>query len=78
MLAEAEPNDSETWIALGDAYRDLRPKFAEAVDAYDHAEKLLQDAGQARLAAFLRPRAMAGRSKPITGMNPEADIQIWR
>ena len=39
-LVAAEPNDSESWMALGDTYR-AADKFAEAVDAYDHAEKAI-------------------------------------
>jgi tetratricopeptide (TPR) repeat protein len=39
-LAEAYPNDSENWIALGDAYRD-QDKNEAAIAAYDHAEKTL-------------------------------------
>jgi tetratricopeptide (TPR) repeat protein len=39
-LVDANPGDSESWIALGDTYRTM-DKFAEAVDAYDHAEKVI-------------------------------------
>jgi Flp pilus assembly protein TadD len=39
-LTDANPNDSESWIALGDAYRGTN-KFNEAVAAYDRAEKAL-------------------------------------
>src|SRR6185312_8053469 len=39
-LLAAQPNDSEAWVALGDSYR-ASDKFAEAVDAYDHAEKVI-------------------------------------
>ena len=39
-LLAAEPNDSESWVALGDTYR-ASDKFAESVDAYDHAEKII-------------------------------------
>ena len=39
-LAGAYPDDSENWIALGDAYRD-QSNYEGAVDAYDHAEKLI-------------------------------------
>ncbi len=35
-LADADPKDSEAWIALGDAYR-VADKQAEALGAYDHA-----------------------------------------
>ena len=39
-LTAAAPGDSETWIALGDAYRD-GDKSDDAIDAYNHAEKAL-------------------------------------
>jgi tetratricopeptide (TPR) repeat protein len=37
-LVASQPGDGEAWVALGDSYR-AAEKFAEAVDAYDHAEK---------------------------------------
>ena len=40
VLAQAYPDDSENWIALGDAYRDQN-NFDGAIDAYDHAEKII-------------------------------------
>ncbi len=39
-LAQAFPNDSENWIALGDAYRDQN-NYDAAIEAYDHAEKAI-------------------------------------
>ena len=39
-LVAATPDDSESWIALGDTYRAM-DKYAEAVDAYDHAQKAI-------------------------------------
>ena len=39
-LVAADPDDSEAWVALGDTYR-ASDKFADAVDAYDHAEKTI-------------------------------------
>ena len=39
-LAATGPMDADTWIALGDAYRSDN-RFAEAIDAYDHAQKAL-------------------------------------
>ena len=63
-LAQAFPDDSENWIALGDAYRDQN-NFEAAIDAYDHAEKADRHAGQARLAAFLCPRHGGGFSRSI-------------
>jgi len=71
-LVATQPNDSEAWVAMGDTYR-ASSKFAEAVDAYDHAEK-----------AFGRPskrdwpmyyaRAMA-KEKLKRLDDSEADIQ---
>lgn len=40
VLAQAFPDDSENWIALGDAYRDQND-YTAATDAYDHAEKAI-------------------------------------
>ncbi len=40
VLAESHPGDSETWIALGDAYRDA-DRSDDAIDAYTKAEKAL-------------------------------------
>lgn len=40
VLAEADANDSETWIALGDTYRDA-DNYEGAVDAYTKAEKAI-------------------------------------
>ena len=39
-LVTAQPGDSEAWVALGDSYR-AADKYAEAVEAYDHAEKVI-------------------------------------
>ena len=39
-LSQAYPDDSENWIALGDAYRDQN-NFEGAIDAYNHAGKLI-------------------------------------
>lgn len=39
-LADSYPNDSENWIALGDAYRD-QDNDAGAIAAYDRAEKAI-------------------------------------
>ena len=40
VLADADLKDSETWMALGDAYRSAG-KFGDAVGAYDQAEKAI-------------------------------------
>jgi tetratricopeptide (TPR) repeat protein len=39
-LVAADPKDSEAWVALGDTYR-ASEKFADAVGAYDQAEKAI-------------------------------------
>lgn len=39
-LVTADARDTESWIALGDTYRSAE-KFAEAIDAYDQAEKAI-------------------------------------
>jgi tetratricopeptide (TPR) repeat protein len=38
QLAEAKPGDAETWITLGDSYRDAN-RYDDAIDAYTKAEK---------------------------------------
>ncbi len=38
ILAEAKPGDAETWITLGDSYRDAN-RYDDAIDAYTKAEK---------------------------------------
>jgi Flp pilus assembly protein TadD len=40
MLVQGAPKDSETWLALGDAYRETN-KFDDAVTAYNQAEAAL-------------------------------------
>jgi tetratricopeptide (TPR) repeat protein len=39
-LLAADPKDSEGWVALGDTYR-ASEKYAEAVEAYDHAAAVI-------------------------------------
>ena len=39
-LAQTQTGDSETWVALGDAYRDAG-KYDDAIEAYTKAEKAL-------------------------------------
>jgi tetratricopeptide (TPR) repeat protein len=56
-LAEAYPNSSENWIALGDAYRDQDNDDA-AIAAYNHAEKAI-GAPQKRDWPLFYARAMA-------------------
>ncbi len=72
-LAEAYPNDSENWIALGDAYRD-QDNDDGAIAAYDHAEKALGEP-QKRDWPLFYARAMAeDRSKHWD--KAEADVNL--
>ena len=71
-LVAADPHDSESWIALGDTYR-ATDKFAEAVDAYDHAEKAIPTPGKRDWPMFYA-RAMA-KEKVHKLDESEADIQ---
>ncbi|HEX2762031.1 MAG TPA: tetratricopeptide repeat protein [Rhizomicrobium sp.] len=71
-LVTADPNDTESWIALGDTYRSAE-KFAEAVDAYDQAEKAISKPGRRDWPMFYA-RAMAKeRLKRLD--ESEADIE---
>jgi len=71
-LLAAIPTDSEAWVALGDTYR-ASSKFAEAVDAYDHAEKAIAQLSK-RDWPMLYARAMAKeRLKRLD--DSESDIQ---
>ena len=72
-LAAADPSDSQTWIALGDAYRDA-DKSDEAVDAYNHAEKTLATPTRRDWPLFYA-RAMA-EDKAHHWDKAEADINI--
>ncbi len=56
-LAEADAKDADTWTALGDADRGAG-KFADAVSAYDHAEKAIGVAAKKDWPLFYA-RAMA-------------------
>jgi tetratricopeptide (TPR) repeat protein len=71
-LLAAEPNDSESWVALGDTYR-ASEKFAESVDAYNHAEKLIGTPTKRDWPMFYA-RAMA-KEKIKRLDESEADIQ---
>jgi tetratricopeptide (TPR) repeat protein len=72
-LVAASPNDSESWIALGDTYR-ASDKFAESVAAYDHAEKLIGNPTKRDWPMFYA-RAMA-KEKLKRLDDSEADIQL--
>ena len=71
-LLVSEPNDSESWVALGDTYR-ASDKFAESVDAYDHAEKIIGTPSKRDWPMFYA-RAMA-KEKLKRLDESEADIQ---
>ncbi|HEY4078124.1 MAG TPA: tetratricopeptide repeat protein [Rhizomicrobium sp.] len=72
-LVAAEPNDSEGWIALGDTYR-ASEKYAEAVEAYDHAEKTIAHPSRRDWPMFYA-RAMA-KEKLKQLDESESDIQV--
>ena len=71
-LVAAQPNDAEAWVALGDTYR-AASKFAESVDAYDHAEKAIPKLAK-RDWPMLYARAMA-KEKLNRLDESETDIQ---
>ena len=72
-LAASDPADSQTWIALGDAYRDS-DKSDEAIDAYDHAEKTLTAPARRDWPLFYA-RAMA-EDKAHHWDKAEADVNL--
>ena len=71
-LAASEPNDSESWVALGDTYR-ASSLFAESVDAYNHAEAAIARPSKRDWTMFYA-RAMA-KEKLKRLDESEADIQ---
>jgi len=71
-LVAADPNDSESWVALGDTYR-ASEKFTESVDAYNHAEKIIGKPSRRDWPMFYA-RAMA-KEKLKRLDESEADIQ---
>jgi len=70
-LTDANGKDSDTWIALGDAYRGTG-KFSEAVSAYDQAEKALGAPAKKDWPLYYA-RAMA-EDKAGTWDKAEADV----
>ncbi len=72
-LAQAYPDDSENWIALGDAYRDQN-NYDGAIDAYDHAEKII-GTPQKRDWPLFYARAMAQDSAKHWD-KAEADVNL--
>ena len=72
-LVAADPGDSESWVALGDTYR-AAEKYAEAITAYDAAEKAIVTPARRDWPMFYA-RAMAKeRLKRLD--DSEIDIQI--
>ena len=71
-LVASEPNDSESWVALGDTYR-ASNMFAESVDAYNHAEKAIVRPSKRDWTMFYA-RAMANEKIKRLDQS-EADIQ---
>jgi len=71
-LVATDPNDSESWVALGDTYR-ASNMFAESVDAYDHAEKAIPRPSKRDWTMFYA-RAMA-KEKLRRLDESETDIQ---
>lgn len=71
-LVASQPGDAEAWVSLGDAYRGS-DKYAEAVDAYDHAEKVIGKPSRRDWPMFYA-RAMS-REKLGKLDESEADIQ---
>ena len=72
-LVAADPKDSEAWVALGDTYR-ATDKFADAVEAYDQAEKTIPQLSRRDWPTFYA-RAMA-KEKLKQLEASEADIQL--
>ena len=71
-LVTADPKDTESWVALGDTYRSAE-KYAEAIDAYDQAEKAIPNPSRRDWPMFYA-RAMAKeRLKRLD--DSEADIE---
>ncbi len=72
-LVALDPQDTESWIALGDTYR-ASEKYAEAIDAYNQAEKAIPTPSRRDWPMFYA-RAMAKeRLKRLD--ESEADIEI--
>ena len=72
-LTDANGKDSETWIALADAYRGAG-KFSEAVSAYNQAEKTIGTPAKKDWPLFYA-RAMA-QDKAGNWDKAEADVNI--
>jgi len=71
-LVAADPKDSEAWVALGDTYR-ASDKFADAVAAYDQAEKTIAHLSKRDWPMFYARAMSKEKLKQLDGS--EADIQ---
>jgi tetratricopeptide (TPR) repeat protein len=71
-LVATDPKDSEAWVALGDTYR-TSDKFADAVDAYDHAEKAIARPSKRDWPMFYARAMSKEKLKQFEGS--ETDIQ---
>jgi tetratricopeptide (TPR) repeat protein len=71
-LVSADPKDSEAWVALGDTYR-ASEKFADAVDAYDQAEKTIPQLSKRDWPTFYARAMSKEKLKQLDAS--EADIQ---
>jgi len=72
-MVAADPGDSESWVALGDTYR-AADKFAEAIAAYDAAEKAIPAPTRRDWPLFYARAMSKERLKRLD--ESEADIQV--
>jgi tetratricopeptide (TPR) repeat protein len=72
-LVASQPDDAESWVALGDTYR-ASEKFADAVDAYDHAEKIIGRPTRRDWPMFYARAMSKEKLKQLDAS--EADIQL--
>ena len=72
-MVAADPGDSESWVALGDTYR-AADKFADAIAAYDAAEKAIPTPTRRDWPLFYARAMSKERLKRLD--ESEADIQI--
>jgi tetratricopeptide (TPR) repeat protein len=72
-LVASQPDDAESWVALGDTYR-AAEKFADAVDAYDHAEKIIAHPTRRDWPMFYARAMSKEKLKQLDAS--EADIQL--
>ena len=70
-LTDADPRDSETWVTLGDTYRETG-KYSDAINAYNQAEKAIGTPAKKDWALYYA-RAMA-EDKQGNWDKAEADV----